>query len=377
MKLQRIKAVAKKEFLHVFRDLRSLILGLALPMLLLFMFGYALTLDVDRVPLMVWDQSNTAASRDFVSRFTGSRYFALAGSTDNYREIEQAIDDRRALIALVIPPDFARRLESGRHVRVQALIDGSDSNTATIALGYAEFIVSGYGEKIALAKLKLQGGAQFSPPLDVEPRVWFNADMLSRNAIVPGLIAVIMMVIAALLTSLTVAREWETGTMEQLISTPLTGPELILGKLVPYFCIGIFDLVLSLLVGRFVFQVPLRGDRPLLLGMSILFLILALALGMLISITVKSQFVSSQVAMVATLLPAFLLSGFIFPIENMPPVLQVVTYAIPARYFVTILRGIYLKGIGLEVLWKEALFLTLFGGVVISLAMRKFRKKIT
>jgi ABC-2 type transport system permease protein len=376
MKYQRIKAVAKKEFLHVFRDMRSLILGLALPMLLLFMFGYALTLDVDRVPLMVWDQSNTAASRDFVSRFTGSRYFALAGSTDNYREIEQAIDDRRALIALVIPPDFARRLESGRHVRVQALIDGSDSNTATIALGYAEFIVSGYGEKIALAKLKLQGGAQFSPPLDVEPRVWFNADMLSRNAIVPGLIAVIMMVIAALLTSLTVAREWETGTMEQLISTPLTGPELILGKLVPYFCIGIFDLVLSLLVGRFVFQVPLRGDRPLLLGMSILFLILALALGMLISITVKSQFVSSQVAMVATLLPAFLLSGFIFPIENMPPVLQVVTYAIPARYFVTILRGIYLKGIGLEVLWKEALFLTLFGGVVISLAMRKFRKKI-
>jgi ABC-2 type transport system permease protein len=376
MKFQRIKAVANKEFLHVFRDPRSLLLGLALPMLLLFMFGYALTLDVDRVPVMVWDQSNTPASRNFVSRFTGSRYFALAGSTDNYREIEQAIDARRALIALVIPPDFARGLAAGKAVRVQAIIDGSDSNTATIALGYAEFIVADYDAQLAVYDFKRQNGTTIRPLLEVEPRVWFNADMLSRNSIVPGLIAVIMMVIAALLTSLTVAREWETGTMEQLISTPLTGPELILGKLVPYFCIGIFDLILSLLVGRYVFQVPFRGERPLLLVMSILFLVVALSLGMLISITVKSQFVSSQIAMVATLLPAFLLSGFIFPIENMPVVLQVITHVIPARYFVTILRGIYLKGVGLPVLWGEALFLAMFGGAVMTVAMRKFRKKI-
>ncbi len=376
MKIQRIKAVARKEFLHVIRDWRSLIMGLAIPMLLLFMFGYALTLDVDRVPLMVWDQSNTATSRDFVSSFTGSRYFTLVGRTDKYKEIERAIDERRALVALVIPPDFARRLDAGRPAQVQALVDGSDSNTATIALGYAEFIVAGYAGKVALAELRRSSGAIISPPLDVEPRVWFNADMLSRNAIVPGLIAVIMMVIAALLTSLTVAREWETGTMEQLISTPLTGPELILGKLVPYFCIGIFDLTLSLLVGRYVFQVPFRGDRPLLLAMSILFLIVALALGVLISIVGKSQFVASQFAMVATLLPAFLLSGFVFPIENMPLVLQIFTHVIPARYFVTILRGIYLKGVGLSVLWGEALFLAVFGGVVLTIAMRKFRKKI-
>ena len=376
MKFQRIKAVAGKEFLHVFRDPRSLLLGLALPMLLLFMFGYALTLDVDRVPLMVWDQSNSAASRDFVSRFTGSRYFALAGTTDNYREIEQAIDSRRALVAIVIPSDFAGRLQSGRSTRVQALVDGSDSNTATIALGYAEFIVAGYSEKIALEAGKRFGTPAVTPPLSVEPRVWFNADMLSRNAIIPGLIAVIMMVIAALLTSLTVAREWETGTMEQLIATPITGPELILGKLIPYFCIGIFDLILSLLTGRYIFQVPFRGDRPLLLAMSILFLIVALSIGMFISVAVKSQFVSSQIAMVATLLPAFLLSGFIFPIENMPVVLQVFTHIIPARYFVTILRGIYLKGIGISILWPEALFLAVFGGVMMALAIGKFRKKI-
>jgi ABC-2 type transport system permease protein len=376
MKFQRVKAVAKKEFLHVIRDWRSLTMGLAIPMLLLFMFGYALTLDVDRVPLMVWDQSNTPASRDFISRFTGSRYFALVGTTDNYREIERAIDERRALVALVIPLDFAHRLGAGRLARVQVLVDGSDSNTATIALGYAGFIVASYAEKVAIDELGRTSGATISPPLAVEPRVWFNADMLSRNAIVPGLIAVIMMVIAALLTSLTVAREWETGTMEQLISTPLTGPELILGKLVPYFCIGIFDLTLSLLVGQFVFQVPFRGDRPLLLAMSILFLIVALALGMLISIVGKSQFVASQFAMVATLLPAFLLSGFVFPIENMPLILRVFTHIIPARYFVTILRGIYLKGVGLNVLWGEALFLAVFGGVVLTVAMRKFRKKV-
>ena len=376
MKYQRIKAVAKKEFLHVLRDPRSLIMGLAIPMLLLFMFGYALTLDVDRVPLMVWDQSNTAVSRDFVSRFTGSRYFALAGSCDTYREIERAIDERRALLALVIPSDFARKTGAGNIARVQAIIDGSDSNTATIALGYAEFIVAGYARQIALAELRRVNAAFTPPPIEVEPRVWFNADMLSRNAIVPGLIAVIMMVIAALLTSLTIAREWETGTMEQLISTPLTGPELISGKLVPYFCIGIVDLVLSLLVGRYIFQVPFRGDRPLLLAMSILFLLVALSLGMLISVAGKSQFVASQFAMVATMLPSFLLSGFVFPIENMPVVIQWVTHIIPARYFVIILRGIYLKGVGLAVLWGDALFLAGFGAAVMTLAVRKFRKKI-
>ncbi len=376
MKWRRIKAVAKKEFKHVIRDPRSLIMGLALPMLLLFMFGYALTLDVDRVPIIVWDQSNTPASRDFISRFTGSRYFALSGRTDNYREIERAIDERSALIAIIVPTDFARQLKAGRPARAQAIIDGSDANTATIALGYAEFIVAGYTEDISLQEIRRTGGVAPISPLTVEPRVWFNADMLSRNAIVPGLIAVIMTIIAALLTSLTVAREWETGTMEQLISTPLRGSEMIIGKLIPYFCIGIIDLVLSLLAGRYIFQVPFRGDRPLLLGMSILFLLVALAIGMLISIVGRSQFVSSQFALVATLLPAFLLSGFIFPIENMPPVIQWVTHIIPARYFVTILRGIYLKGVGLEVLWGEALFLIGFGTVVMTVAIVKFRKKI-
>ncbi len=377
MKLQRIRAVARKEFLHVLRDPRSLIMGLALPMLLLFMFGYALTLDVDRVPLVIWDQSATPESRALVDRFTGSRYFALGGSADNYRTIERAIDNRDALMALVVPSGFARDLEANRPVAVQLLVDGSDSNTATIALGYAEYIFAGYAREVRLEELQRRGGRTLRPPLAVEPRVWFNADMLSRNAIVPGLIAVIMMVIAALLTSLTVAREWESGTMEQLIATPLTGPELIVGKLVPYMCIGVFDLLLSVLIGRYVFEVPFRGAWPLLLGLSLLYLMVALSLGMLISIVGKSQFVSSQFAMMATLLPAFLLSGFVFPIENMPGALQMVTHIIPARYFVTILRGLYLKGVGPAVLWSEALLLALFGAVFLTMAVRKFRKKIS
>lgn len=377
MKLQRIKAVAKKESIHIVRDWRSLAMGLALPMLLLFMFGYALTLDVDNVPLVVWDQSDTPASRDFIGRFSGSRYFSLKGQASGYRAIELAIDRRDALIALVVPVDFGRKVAAGRLVAVQAIVDGSDSNSATIAVGYAENIVRLYGRDVAMVQTRRLTGVLPRPPLDIRPRVWFNADMVSRNAIVPGLIAVIMMVIAALLTSLTVAREWETGTMEQLIATPLKGSELILGKLIPYYCIGLIDLSLAVLVGRFVFAVPLRGDLWLLFGMSLIFLFGALSLGMLISIIGKSQFVASQFALVATLLPAFLLSGFVFPIANMPKFLQLFTHIIPARYFVTILRGVYLKGVGLTVLWGEALFLAVFGGLVWFAAIRKFRKKIT
>jgi ABC-2 type transport system permease protein len=376
MKLQRITAIAKKEFIHVFRDPRSLGLGIAIPMLLLFLFGYALTLDVDKVPMIVWDQSGTHASRDLISRFSGSRYFSLKRYTDNYRDIERAIDRRDALIALVIPTDFARRIETGEKARIQAILDGSDSNTATIALGYAESVALSYSLEVMLEQTRRHGMVSSVGHLDIRPRLWFNADMISRNYIFPGLIAVIMMVIAALLTSLTVAREWETGTMEQLISTPLKGPELIIGKLIPYFTIGVIDLVLAVLVGQFAFAVPLHGSLFLLLGMSLVFLTGALSLGILISIVTKNQRMASQLALVSTMLPAFLLSGFIFPIDNMPLVIRGVTHIIVARYFVTILRGIYLKDVGLDILAGEAGFLAVFSIVVLALAMKKFKKKI-
>ncbi len=377
MNLRRVKAIAKKEALHIVRDPRSLGMGIAIPMLLLFLFGYALTLDVDRVPLVVWDRSGTELSREFTSRFTGSRYFSLRRHTDNYRDIERDIDARQALIALIIPTDFARRLGAGRNVPVQVILDGSDPNTATFALGYAENVAAGFSRDIALRQIRLRTGNEPRlARLDVRPRVWFNTDMVSRNYIFPGLIAVIMMIIAALLTSLTVAREWETGTMEQLISTPVTGPEMIAGKLAPYFVIGILDLILSVLVGQLAFGIPLRGSIGLLFLMSCVFLAGALSLGMLISITVRSQLAASQVALVATMLPAFLLSGFIFPIDNMPAPIRAITHVVTARYFVSILRGIYLKDVGLGVMAGEAALLVAFAVLVLALSVRKFRKRI-
>jgi ABC-2 type transport system permease protein len=376
MNLRRLKAVAKKESLHVLRDPRSLMMGIGMPLLLLFLFGYALTLDVDRVPLAVWDQAQTVTSREFISRFSGSRYFDLRVRADNYREIEQAIDRREALIAVVIPPDFDRLLSQGENAPVQTILDGSDPNTATIALGYAEATAQSYSRQVALTQFRRAGLPPRIPTLELKPRIWFNTDMVSRNFIFPGLIAVVMMIMAAILTSLSMAREWETGTMEQLVATPLSGSELILGKLVPYFTIGVLDLILCIGVGEFVFDVPLRGSLWLLAPLALLFLFSALSFGMLLSIITKSQLLASQLAIVTTVLPAFLLSGFIFPIENMPLPIQTVTRIVTARYFVAILRGIYLKDVGLAVLWPQALFLLIFAAVVLTAALKMFNKKI-
>ncbi|MFA7173666.1 MAG: ABC transporter permease [Kiritimatiellia bacterium] len=376
MKLYRVWAVARKEFIHIVRDPRSLGMAIVIPMLLLVLFGYALTLDVDNVPVVVWDQSNTQASREFVSRFDGSHYFSIRAYVRNYREVEHAIDSGTALAALIVPVNFADQLVAGQEVPVQMIVDGSDANTATIAMGYARVVAFIFSQQIAVGEVQRMGGKALAAPIEVRPRVWFNADMESRNYIIPGLIAVIMMVIAALLTSLTVAREWESGTMEQLISTPVRGPELILGKLLPYFAIGMLDVLLAVLMGEFIFQVPLRGNVALLFGMAAIFLAGSLSLGILISIVTKSQLLASQLAMVLTFLPSFLLSGFMYAIDNMPRPLQIMTHLIPARYFVALLKGIYLKGIGLEVMAMEAVLLAFFGVVVMTVANVKFKKKV-
>lgn len=376
MKTRRVRAIARKEFIHIIRDPRSLGMAVAIPMLLLILFGYALTLDVDNVPMVVWDQSQSHTSREFISRFTGSRYFRLHGYVSSYAELEHAIDTSQALVGMVIPSDFARGIEANHPASVQLIVDGSDSNTATIAMGYADVVAQVYSQDIALKEIQRVGGRLRSLPLDLEPRVWFNAEMVSKNYIIPGLIAVIMLVIAALLTSLTVAREWERGTMEQLISTPIKGPELILGKLIPYFAIGMFDVLLAVLMGEFLFQVPLRGNVGLLFGASAIFLVGALSLGMFISIVAKGQLLASQLAMVLTFMPSFLLSGFMYPISNMPKLIQLLTYLIPARYFVALLKGIYLKGIGPEILVTEGVFLIVFGIGLVILANLMFRKKL-
>ena len=376
MKPIRVWAVARKEFIHIFRDPRSLGMAIAIPMLLLVLFGYALKLDVDNVPIVVWDRSESHASREFISRFDGSAYFSIKDYVRTYPEVEHAIDSAQALVALVIPEDFARRIDSGRTAGVQLIVDGSDSNTATIAMGYADAIASAYSQDVALREVRRSGARDLQVPTDLRLRTWYNQDMESKNYIIPGLIAVIMMVIAALLTSLTVAREWESGTMEQLISTPVKGSELILGKFIPYFVIGMFDVLMSVLTGEFLFNVPLRGSVILLFGMAAVFLTGALSMGMVISILARGQLLASQLAMVLTFLPSFLLSDFMYAISNMPRPIQMMTYLIPARYFVVLLKGIYLKGVGLPILWTEGLLLVIFSVLMVVWANLKFKKKL-
>ncbi len=376
MKLLRVRAIAKKELIHILRDPRSLSMAIAIPMLLLLLFGYALSLDVDNVPTVVWDQSRSQASRELVSRLDGSRYFSLMDSVTSYPEIERAIDSGQALLAVIVPSEFAGRIESNRSAPVQAIVDGSDPNTATIATGYLDVVMFNYSQDVALHAVRQIRGQTVALPVDLRARVWFNADLKSQNYIIPGLIAVIMMVIAALLTSLTVAREWEQGTMEQLIATPVKGNELILGKLLPYFAIGLLDVLLAVLMGEFLFDVPLRGSVALLFAMAAIFLAGALSLGMLISILTRNQLLASQLAMVLTFLPSFLLSGFMYAIANMPLPVQALSHLVPASYFVTMLKGIYLKGVGLEVLALEAGLLTLFGVALVLLANKRFQKKL-
>jgi len=376
MNLIRLGAMARKEFIHVLRDPRSLGMAIAMPVFLLLLYGYALTLDVDNVPMVVWDQSETPASREFISRFAGSRYFSVRGYVRNYREMVHAIDAGEVLTALTVPREFAGLLKSGRPTSVQLIVDGSDSNTATLAVSYAEAVVATYTREISMEEIRRLGGPTFNLPLEARPRVWYNADLESRNFIIPGLIAVIMMVIAALLTSLTVAREWERGTMEQLISTPVKGRELILGKLIPYLAIGQVDVLLAVLLGQFLFRVPLRGSVLLLFAMAMVFLVGTMSLGIVISIAAKNQLLANQMAMVLTYVPSFLLSGFVFPISNMPKIVQVVTYLVPARFFIAILKGIYLKGVGLEILTVEAVLLTVFALGMVALANGLFKKKL-
>ncbi|MBZ0157759.1 MAG: ABC transporter permease [Alphaproteobacteria bacterium] len=375
MKPIRIKAIAKKELIQIRRDPLSLAMAFLMPVMLLFLFGYAITLDVDNLRTVVYDQDKSGISRELIREVSASGYFTLVATLHDGAGIDRYLDSGRAHLVLSIPEDFSREIRAGRAPALQVIVDGSDSNTATIALGYVTAVTERFAQRVGRGRNPL--GITQRPLIDPRVRVWYNPELKSRNYIIPGLIAVIMSVIAALLTSLTVAREWERGTMEQLISTPVKTPELVLGKLIPYFLIGVIDMILSVFLAVFLFGVPLKGNALLLMALSSLFLFGGLSLGILISIIAKSQLVASQVAMVATFLPAFLLSGFMYAISNMPIVLQGITYVIPARYFVTILKGIFMKGSTFHLLLGETALLSFFGLAVFALANRKFRKRIT
>ena len=376
MNLRRTRAMARKELRHLSRDVRSLIIALALPVIMLLLFGYALSLDVDQIPTLILDSDGSPESRALIARFEGSRYFEILGFVDDYRAIESSIDRDECLVAVAIPKDFSRNLLLGKEVQVQLIIDGSDSNTASIARGYAEAIVAAHASALQVAASNQEGGPQSLLPVEAQLRVWYNSDLESKNYIVPGLLAVILMIVSAMLTSLTIAREWEMGTMEQLLSTPLRPAELVLGKMSAYFAVGAIDTIIVILVGVFIFEVPLRGSLFFLAVSCCIFLFGALCWGILLSAIAGSQLMAYQLGMMSSFLPAFLLSGFIYSIENMPVPIQMFTFLVPARYFITLLKGIFLKGVGLEVLGIEVAFLTAFAILVFLTATRRIKRTV-
>lgn len=366
----RLLAIARKEWLQLRRDPRSLALAFALPVFLLLLFGYAITWDVRDVRLVVVDHDRTVQSRALAEAFTSSGYFRVVGRPARASDVARVFERGDALVALVVPPGFEARLGGPQAAPLQVLVDGSDANTATIALGYARATVQQWAGREGLS------GPAAAVPVTSRSRVWYNEELASRNMIVPGLVAVIMSVIAAMLTSLAIAREWERGTMEQLAATPVSRAEVVIGKLIPFVAIGMADVVVTSVLGVLLFHVPFRGDIVLFLVLSFLFVAGALGLGIFISAVAKSQMLATQMAMIATFLPAFLLSGFMFAIDVMPAPLQALSALIPASYYLVVTRGVFLKGVGVEVLWPQALFMVAFALAGVGLAVRAFRKEL-
>jgi ABC-2 type transport system permease protein len=376
MSLPRIWAITKKEFIHIYRDSRSLALVILMPAILMLLFGYAVTLDVKRVPMAVLDQDGTQESLSFVHRFSGSPYFDLKVFVRNEKEITQLIDEGRVKMGLVLPWDFSRMIKAGRKVPVQVLLDGTDSNTANIILSYVQAVARQYNQEKTFLKVERMGREKFKAPVEGRTRVWFNEDLESKNYFIPGLVAVIISIIGVLLTGQVIVREWERGTMELLISTPVKKGELMIGKLFPYFFLGLVDLTLAVLMGKWVFQVPLRGSIALLFCLSSIYIFVALALGLTISTVARTQILANQMAMIIGFLPTFLLSGFTFVIANMPLWLQIITYGIAPRYYVTLLKEIFLKGADFSFLWTETLILA---GMMIAgvwIATKSFKKEL-
>jgi ABC-2 type transport system permease protein len=355
----RIKALIRKEIYHLIRDYRSLYLAFAIPLLLIILFGYALSLDVDNVETIVVDYDKSELSRDFIGKLDASAYFHVSERLPQTKDAIDYLDHDRAKVAIVIPPNFMKSIGADRDTPLQILIEGSDPNFAGIIRGYLTAFTEQYNQKLLLSFLNRQGMEKISPPVDGRIRIWFNEDLESRNFIIPGIIAIIIMIVGALLTSLIIAREYENGTMETIKSLPVRAGELLLGKALPYFFIGLTDVLLAILLGQLLFGVVMKGSFWLMMAATSLYLGVALSLGLLISTVTKSQLMANQIAIMITYLPSVLLSNFVFPIVNMPNILQFITYIVPARYYIDILGGIYLRNTGFAYLWPSMLVLAL------------------
>ena len=384
--IRRIGPLARKEAIHIRRDPRSLYLAIGLPIFMIVLFGYAITLDIKHVAIGVVDQDRTALSREFAAKLAASAYFDLKLTLDSPAGVEKLLDEGRVKAVVVFPSGFARDVAGRRDTSIQVLLDGSNNNTALIAMGYISRLFQKLATDLLAEEMARSGagaagtaaaGARGGLP-SVEPRirVWYNPDLNSTDFIIPGLVAVVMMVMAGILTSLAIAREWETGTMEQLISSPVRAHEIVFGKLLPYFFLGLAQLALVVGTGTLLFGVPLRGSLFSLLIASSVFLLCGLGIGLFLSIVARTQQLAFMLAILLTLLPAFLLSGFMTPISSMPRIIQAFTYLIPARYFIIMVRGIFLKGFGFGDIWRELLLLAAFAAIVLAGCVRRLKLRL-
>lgn len=374
MNIERIKRMLVKEFIHIFRDPKMKGVIFLMPIIQVLIFGYAVTTDVKNVATAVFDLDNSIASRELVARFENSGYFNVVAHLQHEEQVREALDRGTVRTVLRMNKGFEQELRAGRTAQLQVLLDGTDSNTAGIVLDYSARIAGELSQAILITRLSRFKG-QFSPPagVNIQTRAWFNENLESRNFYVPGVIAILVMLITLMLTSMAVVREKEVGTMEQIMVTPITSAEFILGKSLPFALIGFADVIVITLIGVFWFKVPIRGDLVLLFLATALYLMTTLGIGLLISTVSQTQ----QQAMMSTFFfyfPAVLLSGFMFPIANMPQIIQWLTMLNPLRYFLIIIRGIFLKGVGLSVLWPQMLALAIMGVLTLWAAMQRFDK---
>ncbi len=376
MNLRRLLSLIRKEFIQIVRDPRTLGITFVMPVMQIFLLGYAATNDVRNVSLAVWDQDRSSASRQLLDAYRAADYFHLDYDVDNEDELRLLIDGGKARAGLIIPPDYSTQLAGGGTAQVAMIVDGSDPTIATTALSAATMIGQTKATNLLVDRAAGRGQASVTQaPVEVRTQVWYNPDLLSSYYMIPGLIGLILMMMTTLLTATAIVRERERGTIEQLIVTPLSSLELVVGKMTPYVLIAGIDLVEILVAGVLMFGVPVNGSLPLLLALSCLFLVSMLGLGLFVSTLANTQ----QEAMLSSLfilLPSMFLSGFFFPLEGMPWYLQAISYCIPLRYFLIITRGIMLKGVPIDVLWTQVVALAIFAVVIMGVAALRFRKRL-
>ncbi len=371
----RLLSIIRKEFIQIFRDPRTLALILVMPIIQMFLLGYAATTDVKNISIAVWDQSRTPESRALLDAFRSANYFKISYAVLSEREIQSLIESGDIRAALVIPPDYSRRLLEG-DAQVSMILDGSDATVGSTALSTANLIGQSYSIKILTEQASRQGrAAMVKPPLEVRTRVWYNPDLVSAYFMIPGMIGMILYFIMALLTASSIVREREHGTIEQLIVTPVRSWELVTGKVLPYVVLGFFDAAEVLIVGHFWFKVPIRSDLGLVVGTSGLLLLSSLGIGLFASTVANTQ-QEAFLTVLFTMLPSIFLSGFFFPLEAMPKVLQIISYFIPLRYFLIIIRALTLKGVGITAIQNEVIALAVFGIAIMSAAALRFRKRL-